>query len=85
MIDHLSLPVTDYEKSKAFYESVLQALGHTLLMEHPISGGGFGSGGKPSFWIKQRAPAAAVHVAFSCADRATVDAFYAAANIELEK
>ena len=79
MIDHLSLPVTDYEKSKSFYQTILKTLGHTLLMEHTISGGGFGMGGKPSFWIKKGEPAAAVHVAFSCSDRASVDAFYEAA------
>lgn len=79
MIDHLSLPVKDYEKSKSFYQTILATLGHTLLMEHAISGGGFGAGGKPSFWIKQGKSAAAVHVAFSCSDRASVDAFHEAA------
>ena len=79
MIDHLNLPVADYDRSKTFYEAVLAPLGHKLLMEHPISGGGFGSGGKPSFWIKQGEPTATVHVAFSSNDRASVDAFYEAA------
>ena len=76
MIDHLSLPVSDYEQSKLFFQAALEPLGHTLLMEHPISGGGFGSDGKPSFWIKQGGPTATVHVAFSSRDRATVDEFY---------
>ena len=79
MIDHLGLPVTDYEKSKSFYQTILEPLGHTLLMEHAISGGGFGTGGKPNFWIKKGESSAAVHVAFSCLDRASVDAFYEAA------
>lgn len=76
MIDHLSLAVSDYEQSKLFYQSVLAPLGYTLLMEHPISGGGFGSDFKPSFWIKQGDAAAAIHVAFSSKDRPTVDEFY---------
>ena len=76
MIDHLSLPVADYERSKSFYQAVLEPLGHSLLMEHPISGGGFGSAFKPSFWIKQGEATATIHLAFSCDDRATVDAFY---------
>ena len=79
MFDHLSIPVTDYEKSKSFYQTALATLGHTLIMEHPISGAGFGSGGKPSFWIKQKDPSARVHVAFSAGSRALVDSFYEAA------
>ena len=76
MIDHLSLPVSDYDQSKSFYQAVLAPLGQTLLMEHAISGGGFGSNFKPSFWIKQGAPTASVHVAFAAEDRASVDEFY---------
>lgn len=79
MIDHLSLSVSNYELSKSFFRAVLAPLGHTLLMEHPISGGGFGSDFKPSFWIKQGSSTATVHVAFSTKDRATVDKFYEAA------
>jgi len=79
MFDHLSIPVTDYEASKRFYEAVLASLGHTLIMEHPISGGGFGSGGKPSFWIKQGEPSSRVHVAFATSSRALVDEFHATA------
>jgi catechol 2,3-dioxygenase-like lactoylglutathione lyase family enzyme len=76
MFDHLSIPVANYEKSKRFYQTALAALGHNLVMEHPISGGGFGSGGKPSFWIHQGEATARVHVAFSTANRAVVDKFY---------
>lgn len=76
MFDHLSIPVADYEEGKRFYQTALAPLGHTLVMEHPISGGGFGSGGKPSFWIRQGDPSARVHVAFSTANRALVDRFY---------
>ncbi len=46
-------------------------------MEHHISGVGFGQSGKPDFWIRQGLPGnTAVHVAFACDDRATVDAFH---------
>jgi hypothetical protein len=37
---------------------------------------GFVHAGMPLFWIKQGVPGAAVHVASSSPDRATVDAFY---------
>ena len=48
----------------------------------PMPGiGGFGADGKPWFWITdQRQPTTEnVHVAFTARDRATVDAFHAAA------
>jgi len=79
-LDHIGLAVADYERSKGFYEKALAPLGLSLLME-PIPGvGGFGEGGKPFFWIGTRdAPQTGVHVAFAVDDRATVDAFHAAA------
>ena len=79
MFDHVSIPVADYEKSKRFYQTALAALACNLIMEHPISGAGFGAAGKPSFWIKQKEPASPVHVAFSADCRASVDAFHRAA------
>jgi len=81
MLDHLGLNVTDYERSKAFYAAALAPLGLGLLYE-PVPGvGGFGEGQKPFFWIAsgRGAPQTGVHVAFAVADRATVDAFHAAA------
>jgi catechol 2,3-dioxygenase-like lactoylglutathione lyase family enzyme len=81
MLDHINLNVSDYERSRDFYAQALAPLGHTLLME-PIEGtGGFGSHGKPAFWITSlREPTTTnVHVAFEAPDRATVDAFYQAA------
>jgi catechol 2,3-dioxygenase-like lactoylglutathione lyase family enzyme len=76
VLDHVSLPVSDVERSKRFYEEALSPLGYELIMEHHISGVGFGQSGKPDFWIRQGAPSAAVHVAFASEYRATVDAFH---------
>ena len=81
MLDHVGFGVTDYERSKAFYERALAPLGISLLME-PVPGvGGFGAPNRPFFWIDTRGGAAqdAVHVAFAADARATVDAFHAAA------
>ena len=82
MIDHLGINVSDYERSRDFYARALAPLGYSLLMEPVDRTGGFGgSDGKPDFWITdQREPATSnVHVAFASPDRATVDAFHAAA------
>ena len=61
MLDHLGLDVTDYERSKAFYERALAPLGIELIME-PVPGvGGFGDGGKPYFWVGRRGRPAQLH------------------------
>ena len=81
MLDHVGLGVSDYARSRAFYERALAPLGVSLLMEPIAEIGGFGRDGKPFFWIATRMPvaAASVHVAFAVPERATVDAFHAAA------
>jgi catechol 2,3-dioxygenase-like lactoylglutathione lyase family enzyme len=79
LIDHINLPVSDIERSKRFFREALSPLGYELLMEHPISGAGFGQAGKPDFWIKQGMISSAVHVAFASTDRVAVDAFHDAA------
>lgn len=88
-IDHVSIGVTNVPRSKAFYDRVLAPLGLKPIM--PIDRGGqllgvgYGEDRKPTFWIQlpvNGAPATmgnGVHVAFSAARRADVDAFYLAA------
>jgi catechol 2,3-dioxygenase-like lactoylglutathione lyase family enzyme len=79
MLDHISLNVSEYRKSKQFYALVLKALGYELIMEFGESGG-FGKDGKPDFWIAQgSATKPPLHIAFASADRPTVDAFHRAA------
>jgi len=86
MIDHIGFPVADLARSKAFYEKALAPLGYTVLMEvsAELTGTdahvGFGADGKPDFWLASGgALGGRLHVAFSAPDRATVDAFHAAA------
>jgi catechol 2,3-dioxygenase-like lactoylglutathione lyase family enzyme len=79
-LDHVGLDVSDYTASKAFYEAALAPLGMRLMMEPVENVGGFGDD-FPFFWIAQRerGPDSGTHVAFTVADRATVDAFHEAA------
>lgn len=86
MIDHIGLQVSDLSQSKAFYAGALAPLGYTLIMELTkeqtggFSGAGFGIVPKPDFWIGEGTPnQPPIHVAFRAEDRATVDAFHAAA------
>ena len=88
MIDHLGVTVSDFDRSLAFYKSVLAPLGYGLVMEvtPEMTGNGsrhagFGEEHKPDFWIGTGSDATrnGLHVALVAADRAAVDAFYAAA------
>jgi catechol 2,3-dioxygenase-like lactoylglutathione lyase family enzyme len=86
MLDHIGFPVSDYARSKAFYLAALKPLGFGLVMEvtPEMTGGsthgGFGTNGKPSFWIGTgEALKGRLHVAFVARSRAEVDAFYKAA------
>ena len=94
MLDHVSIRVADYDRSKRFYEAALAPLGYTLAMES-ASGAGFRKAFIPDFWIKQGEPVSpgeraepqelvgcggpSVHVAFAGDNRTTVDAFHRAA------
>lgn len=82
MIDHFGLSVADYDKSRAFYDEILQPLGYKRLVEFPIPQGmiaGYGSD-KPDFWISSGGRCAGnLHFAFAAKSRADVDAFHATA------
>jgi len=85
MIDHMGIFVRDYSSSKAFYKKALAPLGIRELKEYAkatVSQGefvGFGSDGKPSFWIGVGDACAGIHLAFSAKSRGAVDAFFQAA------
>ncbi len=79
MLDHVGIPVSDFERSKRFYEQALSPLGYGLIMEPRRGAAGLGRSGKPDFWVFQGEPGRAVHVAFAAEDRASVDAFHEAA------
>lgn len=78
MIDHISVPVSDLERSLAFYKAALAPLGYEVIMQFP-GVAGFGEKGKPDFWIGQKKVGHTTHVALRAATRKIVDAFYAAA------
>jgi catechol 2,3-dioxygenase-like lactoylglutathione lyase family enzyme len=81
MLDHLGINVSDYDRSREFYERSLAPLGISVLMEPAPGFAGLGRDRKPFFWISgERKPVTSnVHVCFAAPDRATVDAFHAAA------
>jgi catechol 2,3-dioxygenase-like lactoylglutathione lyase family enzyme len=91
-IDHVNLPVGDLARSVAFYETALAPLGIGTLLRVPADPANdqkamhaFGIHPKPFFWLVESGGDgprydADTHVAFTCDDRETVDAFHAAAT-----
>ncbi len=84
-IDHVSIPVADFERSAKFYDAVLATLG---LRRRKQREGAIGWGPDdvlpPIFWIHAREPGHAtpgigLHISFRAASRAEVHAFHEAA------
>jgi hypothetical protein len=49
VLDHVGVPISDFERSKRFYATALSPLGYELIMEPSVSAAGFGRWGKPDF------------------------------------
>ena len=85
MLDHIGFPVSDFARSKAFYERALAPLGYRVVMEVPLSeddGDGYAGFGaeRPQFWIGTGKPLLSrLHIAFVAKTRADVRAFHEAA------
>ena len=80
MFDHLSIKVSDFEKSKVFYTAALAPLGFNIVKDVPgRSAVAFGIE-RPQFWVKLGDTSkVSLHFAFEAKSRAEVDAFYAGA------
>jgi catechol 2,3-dioxygenase-like lactoylglutathione lyase family enzyme len=81
MLDHLSIQCADVGASVAFYTSVLDPLGGSLLMDYGVVKG-FGIAPMPDFWLGPRESGDGFresHIAFSAPDRSAVRAFFDAA------
>ena len=80
MLDHVTIGVSDIERSKTFYDRALRPLGIERLHADGETFAGYGADRKAFFWIGLRkSPQTGVHVAFAARDRHIVDAFYAEA------
>ena len=88
MLDHVSIPVADIKRARAFYDATLAPLGFKRMMnfdgEEGNSALGYGTD-HPWFWIgredsrRTAAVSKGSHIAFRAPNRAAVDAFYGAA------
>ncbi|MEV6596937.1 VOC family protein [Actinoplanes sp. NPDC051346] len=80
MLDHVGFQCADLAASAAFYDRVLAPLGVRRMMDYKVAMG-YGVD-FPDFWIGEHNSGEGFresHIAFKAADRATVDAFFAAA------
>ena len=81
MIDHLIVTVSEFERSKAFYERALAPLGMTAKAEFPSGppqarGVGFGGEDNELFVVEGSPIKPPVHVAFRAPTRTEVRAFH---------
>jgi catechol 2,3-dioxygenase-like lactoylglutathione lyase family enzyme len=80
MLDHVTIGVSNLTRARKFYDYVLKPLGIERLYTEGQTFSGYGADKKAVFWIGARdAVITGAHVAFTAPDRATVDAFHAAA------
>ena len=79
IFDHISIGVSDCERSKAFYTKALAPLSIGLVKQVG-DWVGFGKDKRPQFWFGPRAEVPRpLHIAFVAENRELVRAFYAAA------
>jgi len=80
MLDHVTIGVSNLTRARKFYDYALKPLGIKRLYAEGQIFSGYGADKKAVFWIGARdAVITGAHVAFTAPDRATVDAFHAAA------
>jgi catechol 2,3-dioxygenase-like lactoylglutathione lyase family enzyme len=80
MLDHVTIGVSDIERSRSFYDLALRPLGIMRLYAEGETASGYGLAPKAFFWISWRGlPQTGAHVAFAAQDRAVVDRFHAEA------
>ncbi len=83
MIDHISIGVTDLERSVIFYDGVLGAIGYVQVWRTNKAAGYGRDGGNDKLALfsdpAARAPGAGFHLAFSAPSEEAVRQFHAAA------
>ena len=84
MFSHVTLGTNDWQRARPFWIAVMDVLGHPVMFEREDRiAFGLPAGPKtfigPPFDRQEARAGNGVHVAYIAADRATVDAFHAAA------
>ena len=78
MIEHVSVPVSDYKKSTAFYSKAIKPLGYQLWRKYPPMAAGYCEGESTSLWlVAKKGKVQPIHVALGAKSKKVVDEFYA--------
>ncbi len=75
-VTHVAVNVSEWGRSKQFYEAVLAPLGYRVVYEEDGALAYFADGRGLDFGMGRRDPAGGTHVAFEYPDRETVDRFH---------
>ena len=80
-IDHLTVPVRDYEVGKRFYAEVLEPLGYRVLLEWPDKRRVYLGvpGGPSSIWVVESTFAGSLDFSLAVEDRGEVASLHTAA------
>jgi catechol 2,3-dioxygenase-like lactoylglutathione lyase family enzyme len=80
-IDHLTVPVQNYEVAKRFYADALKPLGFEILLDWPDKRRAYlgEPSGPSSVWVVESASAGTLEVALAVSDQESVIAFHNAA------
>jgi catechol 2,3-dioxygenase-like lactoylglutathione lyase family enzyme len=78
-MDHLSVPITDTTRTRAFYEACLAPLGWHLRGSQSGRYVGFDKDGSPVLYFGVADAPSPVHLAFMASDELAVRAFFEAA------
>ena len=80
-LDHLTVPVRDYDAGKRFYLQALEPFGFSVLMDwHDKRRAYLGVAPQPSsLWLVESPDAGALEVSLAVDDRQSVEAFHRAA------
>ena len=89
MLDHVEFYVHELSASETFFTAALAPLGYTILARLPPGTGGpgevigYGTAGRPHFWITpvnpQHPASGPFHLAFTADSKEAVNSFYQAA------
>ena len=80
MLDHVTIGVSDFKRSRQFYDQALHPLDIVRLYAEGESFAGYGIHPKAFFWIGRRDDVSTgAHIAFAAPDRQTVREFHHAA------
>jgi catechol 2,3-dioxygenase-like lactoylglutathione lyase family enzyme len=81
MFDHVSLKVSRFSKSLAFYRAALAPLGlEAQQVDEAGKSAGFGPRGSVGLWLAEGQGGGTIHLAFKAESRAAVARFFEAAR-----